>query len=116
MRVQRLFSTLDAHAGGQPLRIVTSGLPPLPGTTLLDQRTAMARDYDHIRRFLLHEPRGHSDMYGAIVLPPLAKGADYGVIFMTNEGYSTMCGHGIIALATALIESGTFPGQGQETR
>jgi trans-L-3-hydroxyproline dehydratase len=55
-------------------------------------------------------------MYGAIVLPPLAKKADYGVIFMTNEGYSTMCGHGIIAMTTALIETGTFPGEGQETR
>ncbi len=116
MRIQRLFSTLDAHAGGQPLRIVTSGLPPIAGQTLLEQRATFARDYDHIRKLLLHEPRGHSGMYGAIVLPPLAKKADYGVIFMTNEGYSTMCGHGIIAMTTALIETGAFPSQGQETR
>jgi proline racemase len=116
MRIQRLFSTLDAHAGGQPLRIVTSGLPPLAGKTLLEQRATFAREHDHIRTLLLHEPRGHSNMYGAIVLPPLAKNADYGVIFMTNEGYSSMCGHGIIALTTALIETGAFPDQGQETR
>src|SRR5690606_19843814 len=116
MRMQRMFSTLDTHAGGQPLRILTSGLPPLAGKTLLQQRESFARDHDQIRRLLLHEPRGHSDMYGAVLLPPLAKGADFGVIFMTNEGYSTMCGHGIIALATALIETGTFPSQGQETR
>jgi proline racemase len=116
MRIQRLFSTLDAHAGGQPLRIVTSGLPPIAGTTLLEQRATFARDHDYIRKLLLHEPRGHSDMYGAIVLPPLVKKADYGVIFMTNDGYSTMCGHGIIAMTTALIETGAFPSQGQETR
>lgn len=116
MRIKRLFSTIDAHAGGQTLRIVTSGLPPVGGTTLLEQRAAFARDHDQIRRLLLHEPRGHSDMYGALLLSPLVKGADYGVIFMTNEGYSTMCGHGIIALATALIETGAFPSQGQETR
>jgi trans-L-3-hydroxyproline dehydratase len=116
MRTQRLFTAIDAHAGGQPLRILTSGVPPLQGATLLEKRADLASNHDDIRRLLLHEPRGHADMYGAVLTAPHARGADYGVIFMTNEGYSSMCGHGIIALATALIETGAFPTQGPETR
>ena len=109
MRFDRVFSTIDAHAAGEPLRIITAGVPPLPGATLLERRRVLARDHDDIRRVLLFEPRGHADMYGAVLTPPATPGADYGVIFLTNEGYSTMCGHGIIALTAALIETGTFP-------
>ena len=116
MHLHRVFSTIDAHAGGQPLRIVTSGVPPLPGRSVMERRAHLATHHDHIRRLLLLEPRGHDDMYGAVLTPPSVAGADYGVIFMTNEGYSTMCGHGIIALTTALIETGTWPNVSQETR
>ncbi len=116
MHLNRIFSTIDAHAAGQPLRIVTHGIPPLPGATLRDRRDQMRAHHDHIRRLLLHEPRGHADMYGAVLTRPSLTNADYGVIFMTNGGYSTMCGHGIIALTTALIETGAFPDQGPETR
>jgi proline racemase len=104
----RVISTIDAHAGGEPLRIVTGGLPPLPGDTVLDRRQYLMVHHDDLRRFLLLEPRGHVDMYGAILTPPDNAEADYGVIFMTNEGYSTMCGHGIIALTTALLETGAI--------
>jgi trans-L-3-hydroxyproline dehydratase len=107
-----MVTTIDAQAGGEPLRIVTAGsggVPRLPGTTLLERRAYLRAHHDDLRRFLLWEPRGHADMYGAVVTPPDAETADYGVIFLTNEGYSTMCGHGIIALTTALIETGTFP-------
>lgn len=116
MHIQRVFSTIDAHAGGQPLRIVTSGIPPLKGATLRERRDWLGEHHDDIRRILLHEPRGHGDMYGAVLTPPADTTADYGVIFMTNNGYSTMCGHGIIALTTALIETGLFADQGVETR
>ncbi len=116
MHVRRMFSAIDTHSGGQPLRWITGGVPPLAGPTLLARRDDLARKHDDIRRLLLHEPRGHSDMYGAVLTSPSTPGADYGVIFMTNEGYSTMCGHGIIALTTALIETGTFPSEGPETR
>jgi trans-L-3-hydroxyproline dehydratase len=75
----------------------------------------MRENYDEIRRILLWEPRGHADMYGAILTPPVSPEADYGVLFLTNEGYSTMCGHGIIALTTALLETGAFPMQSPET-
>lgn len=113
--LNRLISTIDAHAGGEPLRIVTGGLPPLPGRTVLDRRTYLHDHHDDLRRLLLFEPRGHADMYGAILTPPDSGDADYGVIFLTNEGYSTMCGHGIIALTTALLETGAFPCSRPET-
>jgi len=116
VHIQRVFSTIDAHAGGQPLRIITSGIPPLKGGTVRERRDWLRHHHDDIRRVLLSEPRGHADMYGAVLIPPDGSEADYGVIFLTNDGYSTMCGHGIIALTTALIETGSFPDQGQETR
>jgi proline racemase len=106
MRFSRVISTIDAHAAGEPLRIITTGLPPLPGRTILERRRAMADRFDDIRRVLLFEPRGHADMYGAVLTPPVSEDADFGVLFLTNEGYSTMCGHGVIALTTALLETG----------
>jgi proline racemase len=106
MRFERVISTIDAHAAGEPLRIITAGLPPLPGATVLERRRYMAEHHDDIRRMLLFEPRGHADMYGAVLTPPVTPGADFGVLFLTNEGYSTMCGHGVIALTTVLLETG----------
>lgn len=106
MRWSRMISTIDAHTGGEPLRIITSGLPQLEGDTILERRRWMQENHDDFRKILLWEPRGHADMYGAILTPPVSEHADYGVLFLTNEGYSTMCGHGIIALTTALIETG----------
>ena len=103
------MQTIDCHAAGEPLRIVTAGLPPLPGETILARRAYMAEHLDHVRRFLMWEPRGHADMYGCIVTPPVSPEAFCGVLFMHNEGYSTMCGHGIIGLVTVLIETGQLP-------
>jgi proline racemase len=111
----RVIGTIDAHAAGEPLRIVTAGLPPLPGATILERRAAMLAHYDDLRRILMWEPRGHADMYGCILTPPVTPEAAYGVLFMHNEGYSTMCGHGIIALTTALIETGQMPAVGPIT-
>ncbi len=116
MNVRKVFSTIDAHGGGQPLRIVTSGVPRQKGTTYRALREAFRREHDSIRTMLLHEPRGHADMYGAVLLPPSDAAADYGVVFMTNEGYSTMCGHGIIALTTALIDTGAVAVSEGDTR
>ncbi|MFT4041137.1 MAG: proline racemase family protein [Thermomicrobiales bacterium] len=115
MQISRVFSTIDAHAAGEPLRIITAGVPPLPGATILERRQYMLEHHDDIRRVLLFEPRGHADMYGAILTPPVTPGADYGVLFLTNEGYSSMCGHGVIALTTTLLEMGMLPRQGAET-
>lgn len=109
MPFARVIATIDAHAAGEPLRIVTAGLPPLAGATMLARRAAMRDHHDDLRRLLMWEPRGHADMYGCVLTPPVTPGAAYGVLFMHNEGYSTMCGHGVIALTTALLETGQLP-------
>ena len=100
------ITTIDTHTAGEPLRIVASGIPDLPGDTILKKRQYMNEKYDHLRKQLMWEPRGHADMYGCIITTPVTKDADFGVIFMHNEGYSTMCGHGIIGLAKVAIEAG----------
>lgn len=100
--------TLDYHTAGEPLRIIMSGLPEIPGETMLDKRRFMQQRLDHFRRFLMLEPRGHADMYGAVLTESVTPDGDIGVLFLHNEGYSTMCGHGIIALVTAGLEHGLF--------
>ncbi len=103
------IETIDAHAAGEPLRIVTSGIPELAGETIRDRRQYMRTELDHLRTRIVYEPRGHRDMYGAILTDPVSPAGDVGVLFCHNEGYSTMCGHGIIALGTALPETGLIP-------
>ncbi|MDP2036208.1 MAG: proline racemase family protein [Ignavibacteria bacterium] len=102
------IETIDAHAAGEPLRIILSGLPEIKGATILEKRRYMKDNLDHYRTALMFEPRGHADMYGCIITPPVTSEADFGVIFIHNEGYSTMCGHGIIAVTTVALETGMF--------
>jgi proline racemase len=109
------IDTVDYHTGGEPFRIVVGGVPPLEGATILERRRFALEHLDHVRRFLVHEPRGHADMYGCHVVPPDDAGADLGVVFFHNEGYSTACGHGTIALVTWALESGVLPMTGAET-
>lgn len=90
----------------QPLRIITSGIPDIPGNTILEKRRYIQENLDYLRKILMWEPRGHADMYGCIITPSVTPEADFDVIFMHNEGYSSMCGHGIIALAKVAIMSG----------
>jgi proline racemase len=99
------ITTIDAHAAGEPLRVITGGIPPIPGDTILARRRYARERLDQLRRVLMFEPRGHADMYGAILTEPVTPDGDLGVLFMHNEGYSTMCGHGVIALVTVLLET-----------
>jgi proline racemase len=103
------IETLDYHTAGEPLRIVTGGLPQVLGDSMLEKRQYMEQHLDHWRRMLMLEPRGHADMYGAILTSPVRPDSDTGALFMHNEGYSTMCGHAIIALVHAGIEHQLFP-------
>jgi proline racemase len=103
------IATIDMHTGGEPLRVFTGGLPPIPGETVLEKRRYFREHYDFIRTGTMWEPRGHADMYGAILTS--SREADFDVFFLHNEGYSTMCGHAIIALTTLAIESGLAPRQ-----
>ena len=105
-----MIETVDYHTAGEPFRIVTGGAPRLEGRTILDKRRFALEQVDHIRRLLVHEPRGHADMYGCFVTEPNDAGADLGVVFFHNEGYSTACGHGTIALVTWALETGLVEG------
>ncbi len=108
-------TTVDYHTGGEPFRIVTGGVPGISGATILEKRRWAAAHLDHVRLLLVNEPRGHADMYGCFVVDPDDGGADLGVLFFHNEGYSTACGHGTIALVTWALESGRLPVVGPET-
>ena len=98
--------TLEMHTGGEPLRIITEGLPEIKGNSILEKRNFFRENYDYIRKGLMWEPRGHVDMYGAILTEPVTPDGDFGVFFLHNEGYSTMCGHAIIALTKMIVETG----------
>jgi proline racemase len=102
----RVIRTVDAHTGGEPLRVIVDGFPELGGDTILARRRDARARFDALRTALMWEPRGHADMYGCILTPPVSAGADFGVLFLHNEGYSTMCGHGIIAVVTVVLETG----------
>jgi len=106
----RPISTVDYHTGGEPFRIVTGGVPPLGGRTILEKRRFAKEHLDRVRRLLVFEPRGHADMYGCFVTEPEDDEADLGVVFFHNSGYSTACGHGTIALVTWAIEHGLVEG------
>ncbi|CAH1802963.1 unnamed protein product, partial [Owenia fusiformis] len=98
------IETTEMHTGGEPLRIVEKGYPKIEGSTILEKRRYAKEKLDHIRRFLMFEPRGHYDMYGAILVEPDVPEADIAVLFMHNEGYSTMCGHAVIALGRYAVD------------
>ena len=94
------------HTGGEPVRIVTAGYPPLDGDTILAKRRHAREHHDHLRTLVVHEPRGHADMYGVLPVEPDHPEADLAVLFIHNEGYSTMCGHAVIALGRWAVDTG----------
>ena len=110
------LTVTDMHTGGEPLRIVTSGYPPLPKGTILQKRAHVRDNLDHLRKILMFEPRGHHDMYGALLVEPDLPGADLAVLFMHNEGYSTMCGHAVIALGRYAVDKGLVTANEPVTR
>ncbi len=103
------ITAIDAHTGGEPFRVIVDGFPELPGNTILERRRYAKEHYDHLRTALMWEPRGHADMYGCILTPPVTPEADFGILFIHNEGFSTMCGHGIIGITTVVLETGMLP-------
>ena len=102
------IAATDYHTAGEPFRIVTAGVPPIPGATVRERRehAAASEAIDVVRRLLCHEPRGHADMYGCFLVEPDDAGADLGVLFWHKDGYSTACGHGTIALGAWAVASG----------
>ena len=104
--------TIDAHTAGEPLRLIVDGFPRVEGATMLERREWVRANCDHLRTALMLEPRGHADMYGALLTEPEHPDSDAGVLFMHNEGYSTMCGHGVIAVVTIALERGLIVPRG----
>ena len=105
-QLKRTISVIDAHTAGEPIRIVTAGMPQIKGASILEKKEYFAKHYDNLRCFLTKEPRGHKDMFGAILVPPATEDGDLGVLFFHNEGMSTMCGHGTIGIAKVAAEIG----------
>jgi proline racemase len=104
--VNRQFRTVDAHVGGQTLRLIVDGMPHLQGKTLTQRRDWLRRHCDEIRRTLVLEPRGHGDVVAAALVEPASPQAHAGIVFMDATGYPIVSGHGLIASATIAIERG----------
>ena len=106
MKINRVISAIDSHTAGEPARIITAGLPNIPGKTMAEKKQYLIDNLDHLRTGLIHEPRGHNDMFGAYITTPTHDEADFGIIFMDSGGYLNMCGHNVIAAVTVAIETG----------
>ena len=106
MRAARYLAAVDSHTEGMPTRVVTGGVEPLPGATMLERKLHFETQRDDLRLLLMREPRGHSAMSGAILQPSTREDADWGVLFIEVSGCLPMCGHGTIGVATVLVETG----------
>ncbi len=115
MQFDKLITAIDAHVAGEPIRVIISGLPQLPGNSVAEKRLYMEQHHDRLRTALMHEPRGHQDMYGAVLVPPTHPDADLGVFFMDGSEYLPMCGHGSIGVATVAVETGLVAAVEPET-
>jgi proline racemase len=115
VRSKQLLSAIDTHAGGSPERVVVSGVPALQGNTMLEKARYVCDNLDHLRTFLVHEPRGHGNMYASLIVPPTIEEANVGVVYLEVGGYPTMCGHGTIAICTVLVETGMVESNEPET-
>jgi proline racemase len=109
VRASRVLSAVDSHTEGMPTRVITGGVGVIPGATMNERRLHFIEHLDHIRRFLVNEPRGHAAMSGAILQPPTRPDADFGVLYIEVSGCLPMCGHGTIGVATVLVETGMVP-------
>ncbi len=109
MEFSHMITTVDSHTAGEPTRIVTGGVPHIPGETMIAKKIWLQENLDHLRKMLMWEPRGHRDMFGAVLTSPTSVDADVGVIFMDNGGYLDMCGHGSIGAVTVLVDTGMIP-------
>jgi proline racemase len=109
LHASRLIQAVDSHTAGEPTRIVTGGLPFVPGATMADKRAELQRSHDWLRKALVLEPRGHDAIVLAYLLPPCRPEAQLGVVFANDAGYLGMCGHGAIGVATVAVMTGMVP-------
>ncbi|WP_462420602.1 proline racemase family protein [Salinicoccus sp. Marseille-QA3877] len=116
MIFNKTLNVIDTHTFGEPTRIVNGGLFKVEGKTVAEQRDYIAENYDWLRGALIQEPRGHRDMFGAILLPPLSDDVDFGVVFMDNGNFLNMCGHATIGISMAIVETGMVEADGPEVK
>lgn len=106
MKFSKSLHAVDSHTMGEPTRIIVGGIPQIPGKTMPEKKAYLEQHLDHIRTAVMHEPRGHNDMFGSIITEPTMEEADLGIIFMDGGGYLNMCGHGSIGACTVAVETG----------
>ncbi|TEB06071.1 Proline racemase [Pelotomaculum schinkii] len=106
MRFTRSILAVDSHTMGEPTRVVVGGFPNIPGKNMAAKKAYLEENFDYVRTALMHEPRGHRDMFGSIMTSPVKEDADFGIVFMDGGGYLNMCGHGSIGAVTVAIETG----------
>ena len=106
MFFKNVLFVVDSHTEGEPTRIVLGGLPKVLGRDMVERKKFIMEKLDWIRTSVIHEPRGHIDSFGAILLPSVSNDVDFGLIFMDSGGYLDMCGHATMGVTTALIELG----------
>jgi proline racemase len=111
----KIIWTVDSHTAGEGTRLITQGLPPLRGKTMAEKLAYAEQHIPWVPGALLLEPRGHKDLYGAILTEPCSEQADIGVVFMDNQGFEPMCGHGLMGVAASLLETGLIQANGPET-
>src|SRR5262245_37524288 len=109
LQTERVIHTIDTHTSGESTRVVVYGYPQLPRKDPATIREILKSDYDWLRRMLLWEPRGHLDMFGALLLPPSLPDAQLAAVFMDSGGYLPMCIHGLIGVVAAAIGTGYLP-------
>lgn len=106
MIFERSITVVDSHTAGEPFRLVTGGIPPIKGKTMAEKLSYFKQEFDSVRTGLMHEPRGHADMFGGVLTEPVTEEADFGILFIEGAGYLNMCGHGTIAAITIILETG----------
>jgi proline racemase len=109
MKLARLITAVDAHAGGEPGRVITGGVLDVPGTTMFEKMRHLAEHGDGLRRLMLREPRGYPASCCNLVLPPTRPEADAGFVIMEQAEYPPMSGSNTICTVTVLLETGMLP-------
>jgi len=116
MKIERMINAVDSHTAGEPTRVIVGGMPHICGNTMVEKMQHLSDHLDYVRQGLMNEPRGHNDMFGAILMEPCRKEADLGIVFMHSGGYANMCGHGTVGAATVAVETGMIPKVEPETK
>lgn len=109
MRSTRMITAVEAHAEGEPGRVITSGIPNLPGNSVFEKMQWMQAHADDIRLLMLREPRGQPALCCNLIVPPCDPAADAGFIIMEQTEYPPMSGSNTICVVTVLLETGILP-------